>query len=101
MHSYSHVFTVGVFLCCYHSCILAITSDYFNVCTRPALDCYWCGAGFFVMGNPTPSRLTQAAQSSLAPFQRFALSLQQDYDAIKLWSRHAPMSITLCCLTCS
>src|SRR5579883_1206282 len=28
------------------------------------------------------SWLTQAAQSSLVPFQRFALSLQQDYDAI-------------------
>jgi transposase len=27
--------------------------------------------------------LTQAAQSSVVPFQRFALSLQQDYDAIK------------------
>jgi len=46
------------------------------------------------MGNPTPSRLTQAAQSSLAPFQRFALSLQQDYDAIKLASVYPSAMVT-------
>jgi len=33
--------------------------------------------------GPRITKTAQEPQSSLVPFQRFALSLQQDYDAIK------------------